>query len=248
MKIFVVCHKDIIYPHMQGYEPIGVGGLAANNKVQIRYRDNQGLNISEKNPYYSELTALYWIWKNCNEDIVGLVHYRRYFSVNSLYKKVLNEKQIRKLLDHADMIIPKARVMDVTGQEPDLTIWDQFKKWHNINDLILTKDIIKQRCPDFLDSFEKVCQKKTIWPYNMLICKKEFFDSYCAWLFPILEELENLVDISEYDQYQRRLYGFISERLFNVWLEKQQCRYIEKPILNVAEKKNRIFSEISKIG
>lgn len=247
MKIFVVCHKDIICPQQEGYVTIGVGKLAENNKEKVQYRDNLGINISRKNPYYSELTALYWIWKNCDEDIVGLVHYRRYFSMNSMWKTVLNEKQICNILQSSDIIIPKARIMDVTRKDLNLTIWNHFKKWHNIQDLIETRNIIEEQCPEYLESFDKVCQKKTIWPYNMMICKKDMLDSYCEWLFSILEVLEEKVDISGYDNYQRRLFGFISERLFNVWITKNECKYVEKAILNTTENKNKIFVKMSKI-
>ena len=55
----------------------------------------------------------------------------------------------------------------------------------------------------------------------MFVMKKEKFDEYCQWLFTILFELEKRIDISNYNQYESRVFGFISERLFNVWLEKQ---------------------------
>ena len=247
MKIFVVCHKDIIRPQIDGYVTIGVGALANDENAKVQYRDNQGMNISDKNPYYSELTALYWIWKNCADDIVGLVHYRRYFSWNRMFKIVLTEKKIRKILQTSDIIVPKARVMDVTRKDPDLTIWNHFKKWHNIQDLIETRNIIEKQCSDYLESFDKVGQKKTIWPYNMLICKKSVLDAYRERLFPILEDLEKRVDISDYDNYQRRLFGFISERLFNVWVTKNNYRYVEKSILNTAEPRNKVFVKMSKI-
>lgn len=46
-------------------------------------------------------------------------------------------------------------------------------------------------------------------------------DDYCTWLFDILAELEKRVDISEYDAFQARYLGRVSEILFNVWLDYQ---------------------------
>ena len=247
MKIFTVCHKDIVFPRKKGYVPIAVGKLSESEKSTIIYKDNQGDNISWKNSNYSELTALYWIWKNCAEDIVGLVHYRRFFANHFLWKTVLSERRILEILESKDIIIPKARVMDVTGQLPDQTIWEHFEKWHNIDDLIQTREIIREKYPEYMDSFEEVCSKKTIWPYNMMICKKELFDEYCQWLFEILFELEKRVDITTYDWYQKRLFGFISERLLNVWVTYHRLQSVEMPILNTALKRNKCFTIISKI-
>ena len=68
---------------------------------------------------------------------------------------------------------------------------------------------------------------------NMFAMKKVLFDEYCNWLFSILFELEKRIDISSYNQYEARVFGFISERLFNVWLEKQQLKVKEMPVINL---------------
>ena len=43
------------------YIPVGLG----KNKFGSKWlRDNNGINISEKNSFYGEYTFHYWIWKN----------------------------------------------------------------------------------------------------------------------------------------------------------------------------------------
>ena len=66
---------------------------------------------------------------------------------------------------------------------------------------------------------------------NMFVMKKQLFDEYCSWLFSILFELEKRIDISGYNQYEARVYGFISERLFNVWFKKQKLKVKEMPVV-----------------
>ena len=68
---------------------------------------------------------------------------------------------------------------------------------------------------------------------NMFVMKKTLFDEYCSWLFSILFELEKRIDISSYNQYEARVFGFMSERLFNVWLEKQQLKVKEVLVVNL---------------
>ena len=64
----------------------------------------------------------------------------------------------------------------------------------------------------------------------MFVMKKSLFDKYCLWLFDILFALEKEIDISEYDKYNKRIYGFLAERLFNVWIDKQKLSFKEEKI------------------
>ena len=63
--------------------------------------------------------------------------------------------------------------------------------------------------------------------FNMFIMKKEILDGYCKWLFDILFELEQNVDISKYDQFHSRFFGRISELLLDVYLRKNGISYKE---------------------
>lgn len=86
--------------------PIQVGAALCQERV-AEILDCEGENISQKNGNYSELTALYWMWKNRLEKSVedkvvnyyGLAHYRRMLS--------LSEEDIKLLLENdVDVVLP----------------------------------------------------------------------------------------------------------------------------------------------
>lgn len=78
----------------------------------------------------------------------------------------------------------------------------------------------------FINAFEDVMfRNNKLIHYNMFIMKWDDFNNYCNWLFPILKEAEKRIDISHYNVIQKRIWGYMAERLMNVWLyaEKRIC-------------------------
>ena len=65
--------------------------------------------------------------------------------------------------------------------------------------------------------------------FNMMVMRKELLDKYCEWLFEILFTLESMLDISTYSKYDQRVFGFVGERLLDVWLETNQLQYRSIP-------------------
>jgi Domain of unknown function (DUF4422) len=241
LVILVATHKKYKMPKEDIYLPIHVGSI---NKEDLNYqKDSVGENISIKNSNYCELTGLYWAWKNLNCNYIGSCHYRRYFtnegSINSLLNKdnkfnlILSENEIKKLLTKYELILPKKRNYFID------TIWTHYKNAHHIKDLEETKKILEELYPEYTQSFDKVMNRTKLHLYNMFIMNKEDFNNYCEWLFSILFELEKRTDLSNYDDYQKRIFGFISERLFNVWIEQQQFKVKELNITSI-EKVNHI--------
>ena len=66
-------------------------------------------------------------------------------------------------------------------------------------------------------------------------------DQYCEWLFDILKKLESKVDISDYDNYQQRIYGFLAERLLNVYCKHNKLKIKYLPVILLMNGKNRKF-------
>ena len=237
MSIYVVTHKEYDFPASIVYKPLVVG-KAINNLILAEESgviyDDINDNISHMNKEYCELTGLYWLWKNCDEKYIGLCHYRRYFSSGEndscsvKGKKVMSETELNELLNHYDIIVPTAISF---GKR---TVFSQFMKVHYIQDILLLKDCINIIHPEYVPSFEKVMNQSILYPFNMLITKKDVFDDYCDWLFSILFFYEKKCDISNYNNYQRRLYGFLAERLFTIWIVHNYTNYSikERDVVN----------------
>ena len=80
-KIVVAYHKHwLSYDSESGiFLPIHVGKSLSRTDLGI-IGDDTGDNISYLNPYYCEMTAMYYAWKNIKADYKGLCHYRRFFT------------------------------------------------------------------------------------------------------------------------------------------------------------------------
>ena len=215
--IVVASHKPYWMPEDPMYLPIQVG---ASGKDSLGFqRDDEGENISDRNSNYCELTGLFWAWKNTSSDYLGLAHYRRHFG----RRAVMSREQVSRLLDKCDVLLPKPRHYWIE------TNYSQYAHAHHQADLDVTRSIISELYPDFISSFD-LCMKRT-WghKFNMFIMKRDLVDSYCSWLFSILFELERRLDISSYSSNDKRVFGFVAERLLDVWIEKKRIPYREIP-------------------
>ena len=215
------------------YLPLQVG---AEGKADLGYvKDNSGDNISERNANYCELTGLYWAWKNLDADYIGLAHYRRHFCLKSSkgdkWQKILTKEQLEPLLQKHDIILPNPRNYFIE------TNYDQYVHAHHAEDLDTTREILQERYPDYLPIYDDYMKRTIGHRFNMFIMKKEIFDAYCSWLFEILFELEKRLDISDYSKNDARVFGFVSERLIDVWIENNKLSYLEMPV-EFMEKEN----------
>ena len=231
--IYVVTHKNISLELPGNYKIIGVGN---NNVINEDLHDDTGDNISSKNKNYCELTALYWLWKNSQDDFVGLEHYRRMFLNDNIDEiGLLSEAEILSILNKYDIIVPTLFDNKIR------TVYQHYVKSHKKRDLELTQNIINHSYPEYSDSFNQVMNSKYEYGFNMMITRKDILDEYSKWLFDILFTLENKIDISEYDEYQQRVYGFLAERLFNVWIKYKKYNVKENVIANILDSKENIL-------
>jgi Domain of unknown function (DUF4422) len=224
--IFVVTHIDAQKEFPVNYEYFYVGGLSG------KYSDTVEDNIGELNPFFCELTALYWIWKNydtSSEEIVGLCHYRRFFSNETLldifFKKPLEMTEATFYLSECDLIIPQ-RTFIVDG------LYRHYAGSHVIEDMdLMLKIIATQKNLNLDDLKSYLVNENWLAPFNMFISKKSILDAYCDWAFPVLFEVFKTINLVDRSTHQKRAIGFLAERLFNIWLWfNQDLKVKELPI------------------
>lgn len=249
IKILVACHKaDQNIRQDDIYMPIQVG-KALHPDLDLGFQcDNEGDNISHKNESYCELTAVYWAWKNLKDvDYIGLSHYRRYFDFDKKgfsaynfvpipYDKGKDENRMQKLLSKNDVIISTPIILP-------FEVKVDYSLFHFKDDIKIIRDIIQNNFNEYLKDFDDVMDNNKYSPCNMFVMSKTLFDKYCSWLFNILELAESKIDISNYDFYQKRIYGFIAERLLNVFISHEirvnkDFRVCNRQICMITEKKN----------
>ena len=227
--IYIATHKKFNVPNLNGYCALQVG---AEGKEKYGYlRDNIGNHISGKNANYCELTGLYWIWKNTDDSYKGLVHYRRYFGRNNLSNKISDicsyEYLLNCYLKSVDIVLPYVEYFKQNAKEEILL--------HCCTEEIFDKlrQIIETKYPDYIETYDRYFNENKASLFNMLFCKREIFDAYCEWLFSILFVLEKQVDLAKLNTYQQRLYGFLSERLLNVWVIKNKLVVKHLPVIHM---------------
>lgn len=230
-RIYVMTHKKYSKPDLPEYMMLQVG--AALHEDLGYTADNTGENISEKNPNFCELTGIYWLWKNVSCDIIGICHYRRHFVMNENF---LNKNQVESILRDHDFILPYSMATD-SG-----SLYDHYERKHHSEDMDIIRDIISERYPEYLNSFDFCMSRNLVSIGNMIVTRKNIFDKYCSWIFDILFEAEKRIDISDYDEYQSRIFGFMSERLLRVFFlhHKYKIKEIEMRMINPDDAENAV--------
>ncbi|MBQ1194350.1 MAG: DUF4422 domain-containing protein [Lachnospiraceae bacterium] len=218
-RIYVMTHKEYTKPKDDLYVSLHVGKALGNDFGYLG--DDTGENISEQNASYCELTGMYWLWKNVTCDNIGICHYRRYFIVKNDF---ITKEYIEETLLNYDIIVPNSECTKYKN------VAEHYEKLHNKKDMLLCRDIIAEKYPDYIGAFD-LCMNCNFFSLgNMVVTKKSIFNKYCEWLFDILFEVERRIDVTGYDTFQARVMGYLSERLFRVWLLNNSYKIKEEKV------------------
>lgn len=270
IEIYVACHKPSELPDNPLFVPIHVGAAIAKRRLPGLVRDDEGDNISAKNPQYCEMTAQYWAWKHSKADYIGLCHYRRYLSFASerftnltgdrrgqvLVKSLtpgteekyglLNEDAIRAVVTSHDILVGEAqdlsKVYTPFGTQPTV-----LKHWQahdmaliNVKDLASLFDIVRERYPDFYKDMREYLDGKYFYGFNTFVMRRDLWCELCEMEFAILAELEKHVDLTHYNQQLSRIYGFMGEIIFSSYIYHKKKR---DPSLRVGERQMLYFDQ-----
>ncbi|MCM1182013.1 MAG: DUF4422 domain-containing protein [Roseburia sp.] len=227
VRIFAMTHKRFAVPNDPMYIPLHVGHAEA--KEDLGYRgDDTGDNISALNCYYAELSGVYWVWKNFHAaEYVGVCHYRRFLTDEAGY--AFSEREYEALFREYDIVTTKQLELPNSYHHG-------FSAHHGSGPLDETGNIIRERHPEYYDTFVRLVSGNKTYFGNIMVAPKALFDAYAAWLFDILFALQKRTNLTFTDDYHRRVFGFISEFLLYVWVTARGLRACECRVAIIGEK------------
>lgn len=229
IALYVVMHKDYNVKCNKPYIPLSVGGYSNPKYVS----EKNGDNISYLNEKLNECTAMYWIWKNSHSEYVGLNHYRRYFYRNSFFSidNIVERQDIEKILKIYDIILPNTwHTKDTVKQVLEESMSSEIFSYA----YSILREIIKDRQNSYLQAFDDVMNGHSFFPCNLFIAKKEIFNKYCEWLFSYIVDAAELIDVHGLDFNDKRVMGFLAERMLTVWLWNNSFKIKQLPIVSPA--------------
>lgn len=237
IKLFVSVFKDKAEQNSELIIPVSAGAKLYNkNDIILPVRDDTGVNISQKNHQYCELTVQFYVWKNLSADVAGLMHQRRYFDFSQAYpiKDISSppknkpyriyrkpDKQTLKKLgynyDNIKKLTDKYRIIAPLRENLYQSIRCYYDKNDRcgFDDIGLLLDIIKEKYPSYFNSAKKYFDQTLSYFCNMFIMDIEMFNSYSSWLFDILFEYDKRKPA---ELFYPREKGKLAERLFGAYM------------------------------
>ena len=178
--------------------------------------------------------------KYADSDWLSLNHYRREFDKDALNRTYIPQP----------MVLPT-------------TVAAQYALYHNIEDLQLCGQAVKEEFPHLVQQFEQVLNSNIFIPYNMAILTVSQFKDYCNFLFKVLDNLHKKIGTETYEDrldyikrypekytgkdknndvvYQARIESFCAERLSSFyWLYVSRQMPVFPSKINLLEEGQKI--------
>lgn len=167
--------------------------------------------------------------------LIALYRFLRTFELHGILRK-LNWLELLQIPHDEDMYFKRLERLSRKLQSgpPDfdillphkeflpVSVYQQYKEIHRENDLRLLMMIVREKFPVIFPHFKKSLEQMAVYPANLFVMRRDIFEEYMAFVFEILFTLEKQVQIPD-DPYQRRIFGFLSERLMRPFIEYKKC-------------------------
>lgn len=232
--IAVAAHKPYRMPADPAYLPVHVGAALNPGACPGFQPDDEGDSISGLNASYSELTGLYWLWRNAEAGVKGLVHYRRLLAspdparrrAEDPFDRVATGEEIGALVEANGAVLAKRRSYYIE------TVYGHYSHTFDGAHFDACREVLSDMCPEYVPAWDRLMASRGAHIYNMFAMRADLLDAYCAWLFPVLAELTARVDSSGMTPFEARWPGRVSERLLDPWLETNEIGFTELPIVS----------------
>lgn len=232
--IAVATHKPYRMPSDSIYLPLHVGAALHPDICKDIQGDDVGDNISGRNPYYCELTGLYWLWKNVKTDFKGLVHYRRHLgspdlvrrNANDPFNRIVTGDELLPLLENYGLVVAKRRNYYIE------TVYGHYAHTFDARQFDECRCVLQEMSPDVVPHWDHLMCSRGAHIFNMFVMRSDLLDAYCSWLFPVLFELERRINPASYDAFGARYLGRVSERLLDPWLWLNGIEPAELPVVS----------------
>lgn len=244
------------------YIPVG---LKNKNYSKGWIRDNEGDNISEKNPFYGEYTFYYWYWKNLlkfkkENEWIGFCSYREFWA--SKKKNISNKLKDLVLDGYNDewsnyntiigepISIGRTKLIKTIKYgklallrnpkailfKKGRTIRWQFDMFHGNGNLDKAIELLPDKDRDDFRYFTR--NENSFSRGNMFISNsKKIINDYFESVFEWLQKCEKIFGFDLEGYGKIRMYTFLAERYLPYWFKKN-TKYLEWPVIYYDINKN----------
>lgn len=217
LKIFMAFSiwdsKEAELSHAPWICPIQVGTKLSRRKMGS-VSDDTGDNISQYNSLFAEMTGAYWIWKNeMSSEYKGLCHYRRHFVITKEEILALRQNRI-------DVLLPTPRY--VPGGIRNMFLEETPVKSRVFESMLFA---VSELYGDERDKLEAYLDSRFYYPNNMVVAKRDIYDRYCSWVFPILFHMYRTDLENSYGHETDRHIAYAAELLTSYYFVKNKKQY-----------------------
>jgi hypothetical protein len=233
-KFYKDKHLDSDYKIPDWITPIQVGTALTDERV-AEVIDSEGDNISSKNVNYSELTALYWVWKNRLESQEGMrAAMQQADDMNTVETCANHGKDAAHDRDKYYGLVHYRRILEMTEEDlyrlnendvdavlpypmpylPD--IHAHHERYLQPVDWEALLTALRELQPEYAAKVPEVFGQQYLYNYNIMLAKADVLRDYCRWLFPVLRRTEELSSPKGWERADRYI-GYMGETLATLY-------------------------------